>query len=96
MTRLDLLESFTADVAEAAGRLDHEGDNDGFARALASFDDDGSLVVRTSEGPRRRPRHIGAHDRGVRSCRGAIRGYVGIEAVGRPLASPRCVRPWHA
>jgi hypothetical protein len=33
---------------------------------------------------------------GVRSCSGAIGGYAGSEAVGRPLASPRCVRPWHA
>jgi hypothetical protein len=62
MTSLALLELFTTDVAEAAELLDHEGDADGFARALASFietaggsipvmvDDDGTLVVRTTAG----------------------------------------------
>ena len=37
MNRLDLIESHAADVAELAERLDHAGDADGFARALASF-----------------------------------------------------------
>ena len=31
------MESHAADVAELAERLDHAGDADGFARALASF-----------------------------------------------------------